>query len=221
MLRSIFVAAVILGGVSVVQVGALIPAVCANNANLQARECCPTTSSGVCGGSRGSCVSVSTLCKTDYDNPMLSSSDDLDTYMNYTTDGRFNWPSQIFDRVCQCHGNYGGYDCLDCKFGYGGDDCNTKLPNRVRRSIADLSDDWPAYINELKKAKHGSYSRYKVFTGGNLQDEASYVNVSLYDTFTWIHHYVSRTHLVSGYNKNQSGKDMMLLYIQILFSFSF
>ena len=220
MFGNVFVAAIILGGVSVVQVGAQIPAVCANNANLQARECCPTTPSGVCGGSRGSCVSVSTLCKTDYDNPMLSSSDDPNN--DYTTDGRFNWPSQIFDRVCQCNGNYGGYDCLDCKFGYGGNDCNNKLTNRVRRSIATLSDDWPAYIEQLKKAKHRPYSRYKVYIGGNLQNEASYVNVSLYDTFAWIHHYVSRTHRVLDYNKDQSGKDVILLYInsKILFCFS-
>ena len=204
MLRSIFVAAVILVGVSVVQVGALIPAVCANNASLQAHECCPTTPSGICGGGRGSCVNVSTLCKTNYDISMLSFYNDSSKYMYYTTDGRFNWPSQIFDRVCQCHGNYGGYDCLDCKFGYGGDDCNTKLPNRVRRSIADLSD-WSTYRDQLSKAKNGSYSRYKVYIGGGLQDESRYVSVSLYDTFAWVHHYVSRTQ-IKEYGKYQSGK---------------
>ena len=219
MLRSIFVAAIILGGVSVVQVGALIPAVCANNASLQARECCPTTPSGVCGGSRGSCVSVSTLCKTDYSSPMLSSSEDPNMY--FTDDGRFNWPSQIFERVCQCHGNYGGYDCRECKFGYEGNECNTKLPNRVRTSIADLSD-WSTYRKQLSKAKHEPYSeRYKVYIGGNLTDEASYVNVSLYDTFTWIHHYVSRTQ-VSNYSIDESGKDMIdIITNVIIMKFSF
>ena len=210
MIGNIFIAAIILVGVSVVQVGAQIPAVCANNANLQARECCPTTPSGVCGGSRGSCVSVSTLCKTDYDSSLLSSSDNPNMY--FTEDGRFNWPSQIFERVCQCHGNYGGYDCQECKFGYGGNNCNTKLQNRFRKSIAKLSDQ-SVYINQLKKAKHGPYSRYKVYIGGNLQNEASYVNVSLYDTFAWIHHYVSRTHRVLDYNKGQSGKDVISLFI--------
>ena len=215
MIGNIFIVAIILVGVSVVQVGALIPAVCANNANLQARECCPTTPSGVCGGSRGSCVSVSTLCKTDYDNPMLSSSEDPNNY--YTNDGRFNWPSQIFDRVCQCHGNYGGYDCLDCKFGYGGNDCNNKLPNRVRTSIADLSD-WSTYREQLSKAKHGPYSeRYKVYIGGNLTNESSYMNVSLYDTFTWIHHYVSRTQ-IAKYGPDKSGMDIIP---NLFFKFAF
>ena len=209
MIRNIFIAAVILGGVSVVQVGAQIPAVCANNANLKARECCPNTPSGVCGGNRGSCVNVNTLCKTDYDSSMLPNSV---TY--YTTDGRFNWPSQIFERVCQCHGNYGGYDCLDCKFGYGESDCNTKLPNRVRQSIAILPN-WSAYREQLRKAKHEPYSRYKVYIGGDLLEEASYVNVSLYDTFAWTHHYVSRTQ-VSSYPKDESGK-IMIYHTQIFF----
>ena len=203
MIGNIFIAAIILGGVSVVQIGALIPEVCANNASLQAQVCCPNTSSGVCGGSRGSCVNVSTLCKTDYDSSMLSSSSD--TYMYFTTDGRFNWPSQIFERVCQCHGNYGGYDCLDCKFGYGGNDCNTKLRNRVRRSIATLPN-WSVYIEQLRKAKHEPYSRYKVYIGGDLLEETSYVNVSLYDTFAWIHHYVARTQ-ISRYTRDGSGND--------------
>ena len=207
MIGNIFIVAIILVGVSVVQVGALIPAVCANNANLQARECCPTTPSGVCSGSRGSCVNVSTLCKTDYDSSMLSFYNDSSMYQHYTDDGRFNWPSQIFDRVCQCHGNYGGHDCQECKFGYGGNDCNTKLPNRVRRSIATLSD-WSTYRDQLSKAKNGFYSRYKVYIGGDLHNESHYVNVSLYDTFAWVHHYVSRTQIMK-YKKYQSGKDMI------------
>ena len=218
MFGNVFIAAIILVGVSVVQVGAQIPAVCANNANLQARECCPTTPSGVCGGSRGSCVSVSTLCKTDYDSPMLSSSEDPNRY--FTEDGRFNWPSQIFERVCQCHGNYGGYDCQECKFGYGGNNCNNKLRNRVRRSIADL--DWSAYREQLRKAKHEPYSRYKVYIGGNRQDESNYVSVSLYDTFAWIHHYVSRTQK-NKYASDGSGKDMIseIIIINILMKENF
>ena len=42
---------------------AQIPTVCANNADLQCKVCCPND----CGGSdRGTCVNVSTMRNTDY-----------------------------------------------------------------------------------------------------------------------------------------------------------
>ena len=80
---------------------AQIPTVCSDADSLENAICCPTTSDGVCGenANRGQCVSLATPPRYD------------------TADVRANWP-HYFNQTCQCIGNYGGYDCSRCKFGY-------------------------------------------------------------------------------------------------------
>ena len=187
----LILAVLLLGGVGLV--AAQIPTVCANNADLQSGRCCPNN----CGGSdRGTCTQVSTMCKTNYDNSGLPE--------NFANDGRFNWPSQIFTQVCQCKGNYGGYNCSECKFGYEGQNCNNKTV-RVRKSITAANFDWTEYRNQLFRAKTAPYTRYKVYTGeGSVKDEMSYKQVTLYNLFAWIHHYVART-AQDDYDENDSG----------------
>lgn len=187
----LILAVLILGGVELVS--AQIPSVCANNANLASGVCCPNN----CGGSeRGDCVLVSTMCNIGYDGSVLQE--------NFTKDGRFNWPSQIFTQVCQCKGNYGGYDCLDCKFGYGPrDQCREK--QQERKSITAKDFDWAEYRNQLNRSKTEIQTRYKVFTGGNPKNESNYKSVTLYDLFAWMHHYVSWT-AKGGYKMHESGK---------------
>ena len=73
---------------------AQIPTACADEASLRDLTCCPTTSNGVCGAvaGRGACM--------DLQLP----------HSNTTTDVRRNWP-HYFTSVCQCTGNFSGYDC--------------------------------------------------------------------------------------------------------------
>lgn len=198
-MNGVFILAVlILGGIELVT--AQIPSVCANNANLQSGECCPDN----CGGSaRGVCVNVSTMCNIGYDGSGLPE--------NFTNDGRFNWPSQIFTRVCQCKGNYGGYKCSECEFGYKGDDCSIKSM-RNRASITAQGFDWTNYRNQLNRSKFEIQSRYKVYTGGNLKDESNYKEVTLYNLFAWMHHYVAWS-VKEKYQPDQSGKSLKLINV--------
>ena len=199
--RVLLLAVLILGGIELVT--AQIPSVCANNDDLTNGTCCPNN----CGGStRGECVDVSTICKTDY----VYNSDEQQQPPN---DERFNWPSRIFTQVCQCKGNYGGYDCSECKFGYGGDDCSEKLEKRKRTSITADDFNWEEYHNQLKRAKDETQSRYKVFTGGPGEHkmEASYKEVSLYNLFAWMHHYATYT-INEKYEMDDSG-NLKLLHV--------
>ena len=174
---------------------AQIPSVCANNADLQSGRCCPNN----CGGNaRGECVDVSTMCKTNY----------VHNSQQPLNDERFNWPSRIFTQVCRCKGNYGGYDCSECKFGYGGQDCNTKQAERVRTSITADNFNWEDYRGQLRRAKTFIQTRYKVyignFSGEDFKNETRYKQVSLYNLFAWMHHYVAWSHN-KKYPKDGSG----------------
>ena len=149
---------------------AQIPKVCLPT--LQNQTCCPND----CGGpTRGSCRDVSQLCYTGYNN-----TDD---------DSRVNWPTHFFNKVCICEGNYAGYDCSECKFGYVGADCSTKL-TRERRSINDPNFNWNDYNNKINQSKYMP-SRYVIVNSMNGND-VSYSNVSVYDLFVWMHHFIAK-----------------------------
>ncbi|CAI8029363.1 Tyrosinase (Fragment) [Geodia barretti] len=78
------------------------------------------------------------------------------------TDIRKKWPIQYFNRTCKCNGNYGGFDCGECSFGYNdGGACETKtvLP-RVSVGAMD-TNDWTDYRAALRAVKD-TPSRYMV-----------------------------------------------------------
>ena len=203
----LILAVLILGGVGLV--AAQIPTVCANNATLQSGRCCPNN----CGGSaRGTCTQVSTMCKTNYDSSGLPE--------NFTSDGRFNWPSQIFTQVCQCKDNYDGFNCSDCKFGYGPrGDCSTKN-ERVRKAITSADFNWTKYHEQLNRSKTEIQTRYKVYTGGSLTDESNYKNVTLYNLFAWMHHYITRTQRdnTDGLGNNAHHVFLYNVYAHVIFT---
>ena len=162
--------------ISFVHVDGQIPKPCANDGNL-ARECCPTlflpdqTSAGPCGEDldRGKCDILNL--------PFVENEDDE----------RKNWPIQLFERVCNCSGNYDGYDCGECKFGYTGEDCNTPKPRQMRQSLDTLtSESWSTYLEGLRMAKT-TKSRYWVLT-----QDSTLVNPTIYDLFIWIHHFSAK-----------------------------
>lgn len=183
------------------EVSAQIPKVCVPVNDED--ECCPPSSinGAKCGGpTRGECVNVSEICHVGYD----PSTGIEDNFTNYA-DQRFNWPSGFFSKVCRCSGNFVGFDCSECKFGYGGENCQTKLSPIMRTSVEDMSTtDWQKYNMYLQSAKNTVTQRYMVFIGGDKHSTSSYTNVTLYNLAVWIHHYIARTGIRDSRN-DQSG----------------
>ena len=162
-----------------------IPVSCSDAESLRNMECCPNN----CGGpSRGRCVNI-----------------DLPSGFNvFSTDVRANWP-HYFRRACSCNGNYGGYDCSRCKYGYYGSNC-IKDQNRPRKSIYDLNDmEWQKYIGILKMTR--TYpSGYKVVLNENRPGSTNNimtVDIKLYNLFIWQHHYAAK-------NNECDGKDLFI-----------
>ena len=151
-----------------------IPAACTDAESLRSLTCCPNQ----CGANegRGECAVL-----------------DLPTnYSMTSTDVRENWP-HYFTRGCQCNGNYGGYDCSACKYGYYGTTCNQKQVLR-RKSIQQLTEqEWREYIEILKMARTYQ-SDYKIVLGeyapGTTNIRMS--DITLYDLFVWQHHFAAK-----------------------------
>lgn len=167
-----------------------IPRPCATLENLQEHKCCPSPdenrfpNAGPCGANlpgslkRGSCEKVRVK-----EGVAFEKGDDVDP--------RKNWPIQLFNKTCACTGNYGGYDCGECKFGYTGDQCDVKKASIKHKSFEDIN--WDKYHMALKAAKT-TESRYLVISNYTESRETLYsyiVSVTVYDFFTWIHHFAS------------------------------
>ena len=149
------------------------------------RDCPPAKdNTGVCGemAGRGTCTNL------NLNLPPLGSD------FTHTT-VRDNWP-YYYTRVCSCNGNYAGFDCSRCKYGYYGDNCSQKvvLP---RRPVSNLTnEEWVDYIAILKLAKDHD-SGYFVFVEepasvGTDVTTLQKTVVKLYDLFTWQHHYAAK-----------------------------
>ena len=189
-------------------VQAQIPKVCSSKAILISRTCCPVPSgaSAPCGEDlgRGRCRSVSEYCNTGYIED---------------GDPRLNWPSYFFSQTCHCNGSYAGYDCGECKFGYEGEDCNTKSSLRQRQNLADMTNsEWEEYNTKLNRSKHADESRYVILvfneTDGNAFN-AEAVDISIFDMFVWMHHYVGK----NNDDHNSSGSGMLdNIQLQIIFN---
>ena len=96
-------------------------------------------------------------------------------------------------QVCQCNGNYAGYDCSRCKFGHYGDDCSQSqvLP---RRPIASYTDEeWVEFIEILQMLRTHD-SNYTVFLEESVPGNSSLLasNVTLYKLYVWLHHSAAR-----------------------------
>lgn len=175
----------LVGGCSVAVQG-IIPGRCVHDETHITESCCPQPpqGGGPCGSlsspRRGRCMRVA---------------DRVDTS---NTDSRNNWPN-FFTHLCECEGNYYGYDCGECKFGYTGDDCSERV-TRKRKSVTSLSDEErDRYLRALKQAKTDhTYNRFWAIKNEKKvidyypDTPPSFVKVPLYDLFTWIHHYVAR-----------------------------
>ena len=156
---------------------AQIPTACADRRSLEDMTCCPATADGVCGedAGRGQCAAVN-----------------FARHSTQTTNVRANWP-HYYTRVCKCSGNFGGYDCSRCKYGYYGPNCATKeiLP---RKPVRDFTDgEWEDFTSIIRQSKTYD-SGYQVVLEESLPGNADLMmsNISLFDLMIWIHHYSAK-----------------------------
>ena len=156
---------------------AQIPTACADRQSLEQMTCCPVTADGVCGGEagRGECASVN-----------------FDRHSNDTTNVRVNWP-HYHTRICKCNGNFGGYDCSRCKYGYYGRDCASRaiIPRKPVREFSE--EEWQEFIAIIRMTKTWE-SDYKVVLEERVPGTAdlNMTNASLYDMWVWFHHYAGK-----------------------------
>ncbi|KAM4705237.1 tyrosinase-like [Rhinophrynus dorsalis] len=154
------------------------PRACTTKEALEGERCCPLWKDGSpCGvnSGRGDC-------------PVGRGR--LPLYRIYNDD-RLNWPLYYYKFICQCFGNYSGYDCGDCKHGYFGDKCDRKK-TVARREIRELSFlERKRFFSYLALAKTTKSKDFVVLTTGNrhYRDTYRFVDASIYDVFAWIHYY--------------------------------
>ncbi|KAA8586901.1 tyrosinase [Etheostoma spectabile] len=171
------------------------PRLCATREALRTKECCPSWEGdgSPCGASsgRGFCRDVEVSDQPDGPQYPFSGLDD-----------REKWPLVFYNRTCQCAGNFMGFNCADCKFGYFGVNCNDRRKS-LRRNIFHLSRaERLRLMSYLNLAKQTTSRDYVVATGTYQEMENGsnpmFADVSLYDVFVWMHYYVSRNALLGG-----------------------
>ncbi|XP_035288042.1 tyrosinase-like isoform X1 [Anguilla anguilla] len=173
------------------------PRACVTAEILQTKECCPVweQDGSVCGArsGRGFCQDV-----------VISDLPNGPQYPFNGIDDRERWPSVFYNRTCQCAGNYMGFDCGDCKFGFFGVNCAEKRES-LRRNIFQLSvTERQKLISYLNLAKNTISTDYVIVTGTyehmNNGTDPMFADASVYDVFVWMHYYVSRDALLGGTN---------------------
>lgn len=172
------------------------PRICTNLASLKTKTCCPIPKNFAepCGsdGNRGKCEE---LIIRDWNY----------TYSHFQPlqkdDERHNWPRAIYEKTCKCNGNFGGYDCSKCEFGYSGTNC-TKKKSLTRRNFLKLSsEERDRYMRYIQESKYfisdyvvttKFYEEISEVVRAGKDPSALFHNVSNYDLFTWMHYYAAR-----------------------------
>ncbi|KAF7699742.1 hypothetical protein HF521_002700 [Silurus meridionalis] len=177
------------------RVARAVPRPCATADALRTKTCCPAWpgDGSECGArsGRGFCQDVTV---SDLPNgPQFPHSD---------VDDRERWPLAFYNRTCRCAGNFMGYNCGECKFGYYGPGCAERRES-VRRNIFQLSAaDRQRFISYLNLAKSTISADYVIATGTRAQMNDTgapmFADVSVYDLFVWMHYYVSRDALLGS-----------------------
>ncbi|XP_022594573.1 tyrosinase-like [Seriola dumerili] len=171
------------------------PRLCATQEALRTKVCCPPWEGdgSACGASsgRGFCQDVEVSDRSDGPQYPFSGLDD-----------REKWPLVFYNRTCQCAGNFMGFNCADCKFGYFGVNCDQRRES-LRRNIFHLSRaERIRLVSYLNLAKQTVSRDYVVVTGTYMEMENGsapmFADVSVYDVFVWMHYYVSRNALLGG-----------------------
>ncbi|GAB1605822.1 tyrosinase-like [Argonauta hians] len=175
---------------------AQFPRVCIQNATTPDGICCPTRPGDTlpCGGpERGMCRNI------DFTNEI-----DLVPQAN-RMDDRFNWPTRFFKQACDCRGNFDGYMCQHCDYGFTGPDCTVKL-RRVRKDYRKLTAEEKNDLLRGILLLGETESEYVVLDTTATADPAInpvFVNVSIYNYLAYFHYYVARRTLVKPLEKCQ------------------
>ncbi|XP_037123810.1 tyrosinase [Syngnathus acus] len=172
------------------------PRPCANAEGLRTKECCPVWEGdgSACGAlsGRGFCTEV-----------VVSDEPHGPQYPHSGIDDRERWPLAFYNRTCRCAGNYGGFDCGECRFGYWGANC-AEYRESVRRNILTLSAaDQQKFISYLNLAKNTISPDYVIATAtraemGENGENPMFADINSYDLFVWMHYYVSRDAFLGG-----------------------
>ena len=178
-----------------------LPRECTLDKEVFDYECCPNTSLGVCGGAdRGSCENMASLimdrCQNVSDDIKELKYCKIQEFLQSRpgtgkTDFRYRWPTQIFQRVCVCKGNYDDYNCMGCKRGFTGDDCSQPSAPVIRKNILSLNDtEQDRFLNILQMTKSVTASGYTVPIREPVTSvpSESFVEISLFNIFATFHY---------------------------------
>ncbi|XP_056297670.1 tyrosinase [Pseudoliparis swirei] len=172
------------------------PRPCANRDGLRTKECCPAWAGdgSACGAlsGRGFCAQVE-----------VSEEPHGPQYPHSGIDDRERWPLAFFNRTCRCAGNYGGFGCGECRFGYRGANCG-EYRESVRRNVLSMSAaEQRKFTSYLNLAKNTVSRDYVIATATRAEmgadgENPMFSDINTYDLFVWMHYYVSRDAFLGG-----------------------
>ncbi|XP_075054588.1 tyrosinase-like [Mixophyes fleayi] len=147
--------------------------------------CCPyypDSNGSPCGAhlGRGSCV-------------LLSRSRSMPP-VDIIIDERHFFPSYFFNTTCLCQGNFWGYKCGECIFGYKGKNCDESY-TVIRMDIRQVSlAKRKAYFAALNYCKHITDREYYILQAGHRFRSGTFrfVEASCYDVWCFNHYYATK-----------------------------